>query len=172
MLFSISSMHAVQPCMHGVSEEVLDNLPVTKCVVHMGSFGAESAYLVSTRLCVSVDQRAGVRLMLEFRFVSFHLGSCCTFCSHFVLAECAYFLRKPTQLWGTAPFILRALEYLSQHDLLQRAIFGLMVSVFGWKGSCQVSFLRSALVGGVCDFHSSCFFFRVFASKSKVPQQM
>ena len=48
MLFSISSMHAVQPCMHGVSEEVLDNLPVTKCVVHMGSFGAESAYLVST----------------------------------------------------------------------------------------------------------------------------
>ena len=97
--------------------------------------------------------------MLEFRFVSFHLGSCCTFCSHFVLAECAYFLRKPTQLWGTAPFILRALEYLSQHDLLQRAIFGLMVSVFGWKGSCQVSFLRSALVGGVCDFYLHVSFF-------------
>ena len=43
-------------------QEVLDKLPVTKSVVHMGSFAAESPYLGSNRLCISAHVWAGVLL--------------------------------------------------------------------------------------------------------------
>ena len=33
-------------------------------------------------------------------------------------------MRKPTQLRGTAAFVLRGLEYLSQHDKMQEAQLG------------------------------------------------